>query len=199
MALNLFEIREAITIAFDAIKANKLRSFLTVLGVMIGVSSVIGMVSLITGLNNSMAQQIESLGSNAIYVSRFKPGIVLGRRSSAERNRKPITYEHALAIKENCSAVKAVSPENHYWLPGGNIVKYKGNEARRSDLVGVLPDYQVVNNISCQQGRFISELDHHFIGWPVSWVPTWPRRCFPVSTRWASPFSSTTTGSQSSA
>jgi putative ABC transport system permease protein len=162
MALNLFEIREALIMAFDAIRANKLRSFLTVLGVMIGVSSVIGMVSLITGLNNSMAHQIESLGSNAVYVSRFKPGIQLGRRSSAERNRKPITYEHAMAIKENCSAVRAVSPENHYHLPGGNTAKYKGNEARRPDLAGVLPDYQAVNNISCRHGRFISELDHHF-------------------------------------
>lgn len=163
MALNLFEIREAVIIAFDAIRANKMRSFLTVLGVMIGVSSVIGMVSLITGLNNSMANQIESLGSNAVYVSRFKPGIVIGRRSSAERNRKPITFEHALAIKENCPAVKAVSPENHYYGGGGgNIARYKGNEAMRPDLAGVLPDYQIVNNISCQQGRFITEMDHHF-------------------------------------
>ncbi len=163
MALNLFEIREAVLIAFDAIRANKMRSFLTVLGVMIGVSSVIGMVSLITGLNNSMARQIESLGSNAVYVSRFKPGIHIGRRSSAERNRKPITFEHALAVKANCPAVKAVSPENHYYGPsGGNVAKYKGNESLRPDLVGVLPDYQIVNGISCEQGRFITDMDHHF-------------------------------------
>jgi putative ABC transport system permease protein len=110
-----------------------------------------------------MAQQIESLGSNAIYIARFKPGIQVGRRSSAERNRKPITYEHAMAIKEHCPAVKAVSPENHYYGgSSGNIAKYKGNESRRPDLVGVLPDYQVVNNITCEQGRFISEIDHHF-------------------------------------
>jgi len=163
MTLNLFEIKEAIAMAFDAIRANRMRSLLTVLGVMIGVSSVIGMVSLITGLNNSMAQQIESLGSNAIYVSRFKPGIHIGRHSSADRNRRYITYENAMAIKEYCPAVKAVSPENHYWRPdGGNTAKYKGNEARRPALVGVVPDYQVVNNISCQQGRFITEMDHHF-------------------------------------
>jgi len=163
MALNLFEIKEAIVMALDSIRANKLRAFLTVLGVMIGVSSVIGMVSLITGLNNSMARQIESLGSNAIYVARFKPGIHIGRRSSAERNRRPITYEYALAIKEYCPAIKAVSPQNYYWKPGGgNVAKYRGNEAMRPDLLGALPDYQVVNNITCNQGRFINEMDHHF-------------------------------------
>ncbi len=163
MALNLFEIREAIVMAFESIRANKMRAFLTVLGVMIGVSSVIGMVSIITGMNNSMAQQIKSLGSNAIYVTKYKPGIVIGHRSAAERNRKPITYEDAMAIKERCSAVAAVSPENHYWRPGGgNTAKYKGNEARRPDLVGVLPDYQIVNNMVMDQGRFITEMDHHF-------------------------------------
>ena len=163
MALNLFEIKEAVALAFDAIRANKMRALLTVLGVMIGVMSVIGMVSLITGLNNSMARQIESLGSNSIYVSKFKPGIHFGRMPAAERNRKPVVFEDAIAIKKCCPAVRAVSPENHYWKPGGgNTAKYKGNEARRPDLVGVLPDYEVVNNVSCKQGRFINDTDHHF-------------------------------------
>jgi len=163
MALNLFEIKEAVIMALDAIRANKLRSILTVLGVMIGVSSVIGMVSLITGLNNSMARQIESLGSNAVYVSKFKPGIHLGRRSSAERNRKGITYEDAMAVKENCPAVKSVSPQNYYRRPGGgNIAKYKGNESRRPDLAGVVPDFQIVNNITAAQGRFFNDMDNHF-------------------------------------
>ncbi|GAB4315994.1 MAG: ABC transporter permease [Candidatus Zixiibacteriota bacterium] len=162
MSYGAFEFKESLAMAIASIRAAKLRSFLTVLGVLIGVSSVIGMVSLITGLNNSMARQIESLGSNVIYVSKYKPGITFGHRSSEERNRKGITYEDAEAILKHCSLIDAVSPENHYWQPGGNTAKYKGNEALRPDLVGVLPTYQDVNNTEMAEGRFISEVDNHF-------------------------------------
>ena len=96
--MTLFEIKEGITMAFAALKANKMRSFLTVLGVLVGVTAVIGMVSIIQGLNNSMARQIESLGSDTIYVTRFRIGVQLGRRSEEERNRKPITFEDAMAV-----------------------------------------------------------------------------------------------------
>ena len=162
MAMRLFEFKEALAMAMASIRATKMRAFLTVLGVLIGVSSVIGMVSLITGLNNSMARQIESLGSNVIYVSKYKPGIVIGHRSSEERNRKGITYDDAEAILANCSLIDAVSPENHYWQQGGNTAKYEGNEALRPDFVGVLPTYQDVNNTNMAEGRFLSDIDNHF-------------------------------------
>ncbi len=162
MSYGAFEIKESLAMAIASIRAAKMRAFLTVLGVLIGVSSVIGMVSLITGLNNSMAQQIESLGSNVIYVSKYKPGITFGHRSSEERNRKGITYEDAEAILEHCSLIDAVSPENHYRQRGGNTAKYKGNEAMRPDLAGVLPTYQDVNGTEMAEGRFISEIDNHF-------------------------------------
>jgi putative ABC transport system permease protein len=162
MKITGFEMREAMLMAFAAIRANKLRSFLTVLGVLIGVSSVIGMVSLITGLNDSMAKQIESLGSNAIYVSKTKPGISFGPRSSEERNRKGIVFEDAMAILEHCSLIDAVSPENHYRQPGGNTARYEQHEAMQPDLVGVLPAYMTVNKSEISEGRFISEIDVHF-------------------------------------
>ena len=69
--MRLFELREGVALALDAVRQNKLRSFLTILGVLIGVASVIGMVSIIQGLNDSMASQIEALGSNVIYVSKY--------------------------------------------------------------------------------------------------------------------------------
>ncbi len=162
MKITGFEMREAMLMAFAAIRANKLRSFLTVLGVLIGVSSVIGMVSLITGLNNSMTEQIESLGSNAIYVAKNKPGIHFGPRSSEERNRKGIVFEDAMAIYEQCSLVDAVSPENHYRAPGGNTVRYGENTGMQPDLVGVLPAYMTINKSEMAEGRFITEIDHHF-------------------------------------
>jgi len=109
-----------------------------------------------------MAKQIESLGSNAIYVSKTKPGISFGPRSSEERNRKGIVFEDAMAIFEQCSLIDAVSPENHYRAPGGNTAHYEQHEALRPDLVGVLPAYMTVNKSEISEGRFLSEVDVHF-------------------------------------
>ncbi len=148
--------------AWQAIRANKLRASLTVLGVLIGVASVIGMASIIQGLNNSMAAQIQSLGSNVIYVSKFEPGIYFGRRSEEERNRKGIDFEDAMAIRRLCPSVGAVSPQNYYFQPGGNVAKYRENEALRPSFGGVLPDYEAVNNAFVTDGRFITDADVHF-------------------------------------
>lgn len=155
--MNIFEIKESFLMAMDAIKVHKMRAFLTILGVLIGVSTVIAMVSIITGLNTSMARQIESLGSNVIYVTKFKIEIQLGGPSDEERNRKPITFEDAVVVRDFCPSVEAVSPQN--WGPGPKTVKYKENKVSRFELIGVLPDYEVVNNNYAQEGRFFTDSD----------------------------------------
>jgi putative ABC transport system permease protein len=155
--MNIFEIKESLLMALAAIKTHKMRAFLTILGVLIGVATVIAMVSIITGLNTSMARQIESLGSNVIYVTKFKIEIQLGGPSEEERNRKPITFEDAVAVRDFCPSVEAVSPQN--WGPGSKTVKYKENKISRFELIGVLPDYEVVNNNYAQEGRFFTDSD----------------------------------------
>ena len=155
--MNVFEIKESIAMAMAAIKAHKMRAFLTVLGVLIGVTTVIAMVSIITGLNNSMTQQIESLGSNVIWVTRFEVGIRFDNPSEEERNRKPITIEDAQAVKELCPSIGAVSPQN--WGPGAKTVKYLNNKDSRFQLIGILPDYEVVNNNYAEEGRFLTDSD----------------------------------------
>jgi putative ABC transport system permease protein len=159
--MTLFEIKEGILMALTAIRTNKMRSFLTVLGVLIGVASVIGMVSIITGLNNSMARQIQSLGSNIIYISQYEL-VHFGGFSSEERKRKDITLEHAEAIRKYCPSVGAVSPQNHYWATGGNQVKYKDNKANRPEVEGVVPDYEIVNNAFAVEGRFFTNSDINY-------------------------------------
>jgi putative ABC transport system permease protein len=159
--MTLFEAKEGIFMALAALRTNKMRSFLTVLGVLIGVASVIGMVSIITGLNNSMAEQIESLGSNIIFISQYEM-VQFGGVSAEERKRKDITIEHAQAIKEHCPSVGAVSPENHYWPRGGNKIKYEDNKANRPAVVGVWPDYESVNNCFAVEGRFLTESNVNF-------------------------------------
>ncbi|KPJ49458.1 MAG: hypothetical protein AMJ41_02980 [candidate division Zixibacteria bacterium DG_27] len=160
--MRLTGFTESLLIAFGTFRAHKMRSFLTILGVLIGVSCIIGMVSIIKGLDKSMARQIESLGSNIIYVSKYKPGIHLGSRSEEERNRKGITFEHAAAIRGNCSAVEAVSPQNYYFRPGGNYAKYRNVEVTRPMFFGTIPDYEVVNNSFVEEGRFITDADVKF-------------------------------------
>lgn len=156
------EVREGMALAFDSLRAHKMRSFLTMLGVFIGVLSVIAMASIIEGLNRAVSGQIQSLGSNVIFVTRFKIGFQFGDRSEEERLRKPITFETGEAIAENCPAVDAVSPQNYVFVDGGNIAKYKGNTFKRPSLFGTLPDYERVNNHYVEQGRFITDIDHHF-------------------------------------
>ncbi len=159
--MTLFEVKEGISLALTAVRTHKMRSFLTVLGVLIGVASVIGMVSIITGLNSSMAEQIESLGSNVIHISQYEM-VHFGGLSAEERKRKGVTVEHAEAIREYCPSVGAVSPENHYWARGGNKVKYKDNKANRPAVVGVWPDYEIVNNCFAVEGRFFTQGNINF-------------------------------------
>lgn len=157
--MKLNEIGESLKMAIGTLKAHKMRSFLTILGVLIGVTSIIGMVSLIEGLNNSMAKQIESLGSSVIYVAKHKPGIQMGRRSASERNRPDITFQDARAIEKYCPSIMAVSPQNYFTQSGGNVAKFKSYSATNFSFFGTLPGYEIVNSAFVEQGRFLTETD----------------------------------------
>jgi putative ABC transport system permease protein len=175
--MNLFEIKEGMLMAWASLKSNKMRSFLTILGVLIGVTAVIGMVSIIQGLNNSMAKQIESLGSNVIYVTKFNIGIRLGNISEEERKRKEITFEDAMAIRQNCPSVSEVSPQNYG--PGSHIAKYGKEEDTRFQLAGVLPEYEVVNNNFVAEGRFFTDSDVNYRAEVVVLGPDVKDKLFP--------------------
>src|SRR5207249_10278650 len=95
------------------LRKNTLRSILTLLGVVIGVATVIGMSSIISGLNSSISSQIQDLGSNLIFVQRIPPTIG-GRLSPEVINRKRLTLDDAKAIGE-LSLVKAVAPVLQYF------------------------------------------------------------------------------------
>lgn len=153
------EIREVFLLSFETIRSNKLRSFLTILGVVIGVMTVIGMASVIEGLNRSFASQISTMGSSTIFVSRL-PGIQFGHLTAEQRQRKELKYEDALAMKNECSAVEAVSPMA---FPGftsaQNPVKYGNVKANGVQIRGVVPDTLFVFGVTLDQGRFISDSD----------------------------------------
>src|SRR5437763_11465468 len=130
------DIKESAAMAVDTIRANKLRSALTVLGVAIGVITLTFMVSIIQGLNRAFAEQIESLGSNTIFVSKFDPSF--GRPPSAEeRQRKDLTLEDAAAIRE-LPGVAGVSP---IYRKISEVIRYGDQQTDTHVLLGVTQYY----------------------------------------------------------
>jgi putative ABC transport system permease protein len=159
MVLSSIEIKEAIGMGLASLRANKFRASLTILGVMIGVASVIALASIISGMNLAMNQEIDSLGSNTIYVTKFSMSQDHDDMTEEERQRKPITINEAKAVMANCPSIDAVSPQNYYFRPGGNEIKYLNRKGNSSRVMGTWPDYVNVNLQELAQGRFINELD----------------------------------------
>ena len=149
------EVREGIAIAFDAIRSNKLRSFLTVLGVIIGVTSIMAIVSVIEGLNQSMKAQIASIGSDVLYVRPFRPGAFVGGFPDSLRRRKWFTIEDAEAIRRSCPAVRAVAPINFVDAQ----LRFQEAETRVTTIVGSTPDFQITNNWGVALGRFFTDTE----------------------------------------
>jgi len=98
-------VREGAAIAFDALRTNKLRSFLTVLGVIIGITAIMAMISIIEGLNQSMKAQLASLGTDVLYIRPFAPGAWVGQMPDSLRRRKWFKPEDADAIRRSCPPV----------------------------------------------------------------------------------------------
>ena len=141
--------------ALDTIRANKLRSGLTILGVTVGVLTVMIMVSIIQGLNKSFAEQIEQLGSNTIFVQKFEPSF--GRPpSQEERQRKDLTLEDADAIRREAPSIVGVSPIQRKIA---ETVRYKDKQSDTPLLFGVTPYYEFVHSQYLGYGRFISDTD----------------------------------------
>lgn len=135
-----------------ALSANKSRSFLTILGIVIGIGSVIAMVSIGQGAQTSIQSNIESLGSNLVMVM---PGFQRGvgqQVSSGRGSATTLTLEDAEAIATEISSVKAVAPE----VSGRYQVTAKGTNTNTS-VDGVTTAYSVVKNLEIEEGSFISE------------------------------------------
>lgn len=150
------QIRESTLIAIDVIRTHKMRSFLTLLGIIIGVTAIIGMQSLIQGLQKNMEQQMERLGTNVFQVQKFP---VMMKRGDYDkyRNRKNITLEEAKAIEKYCTAVTLVGPEDWH---GPVTAKYRDKKTSPvMTLAGGVPAFFPNNGYFISEGRPISEID----------------------------------------
>jgi len=157
----LFATRENVRFARIALAAHKLRSSLTVLGIVIGVTTVIAMVSIIEGFNNNIVKNFQAFGATLVQFQKFDPRFGPGDRDDSQRQRKNLTYEDAIALKTLCPSMLAVSPERYtYEGEGPSLdVLYAGKEATPDLLAGVTEDYPTANNHLVGEGRFISEAD----------------------------------------
>src|SRR5215218_5752282 len=149
------DIKESAAMAVATVRANKLRSALTILGVGIGVVTLTFMVSIIQGLNRAFAQQIESLGSNTIFVSKFDPSF--GRMPRAEElHRKDLTYDDAQALRAESSSIAGVSPILRLIAV---TMRYQERQTDTPILLGVTPDYEFVHSQYVGRGRWVSDGD----------------------------------------
>ena len=155
---------EILWLAFDSLRKNRLRSLLTLLGIVIGVTTVIGMSSVISGLNASIAASIEDIGANLIFVYKFDPTIP-GRQGAELNNRRELTLDDAAAIAE-LPLVQAVAPMLRWFEPSPNAtaftVRYRDRTAKNTIIEGVGPQHDAVFNLRLAAGRWINAADHRY-------------------------------------
>jgi putative ABC transport system permease protein len=148
--------------ALDSVRSHKFRSFLTVLGIVIGVMTAITIASILTGLRQNIVSIIEEYGTNNIYAFHLSTGPRMSVDRS-ERTRKPLTVADAEAIQSHASAVEEVglvAPNVGYsGGPFDDNVTYKGHNYRWGNTQGVSPNYAGITNIVIKEGRFITEND----------------------------------------
>lgn len=156
------KLRETLGMAFDSIRGHKFRSFLTVLGIVIGVLTAIVIASLLTGMRQSIVSIIEEYGTNNIYAFHLSTGPRTGEDRS-ERTRKPLTVADAEAIKTQAAAVEdlaIVAPNVGYGGgPFDDNITYQGHNYRWGNTQGVTSNYANITNIALKEGRFITDSD----------------------------------------
>jgi putative ABC transport system permease protein len=153
--MNFADLKESAWMAVDTVRTNKLRSSLTILGVSVGVITVVFMVSIIQGLNKAFAKQIESLGSNTIWVLKFDPSI--GHQPTPEEiHRKELTLEDADAIRREAPSIVGVSP---FYRKIAETVRHQDRQSDTPILLGITPYYEFTLSSYVGYGRFVTDLD----------------------------------------
>ena len=155
------EFGEIVQMATDTIRSNKLRSALTVLGIVIGVAVVIGVSSIGRGLDDNVRQIVSSIGSDVIFAFHLEP-FTFGRPTEEMRMRKELTHEDSLAMRD-LPHVKAVTAGVRYFRPelgvGSFAVKYGDRKAKNTILEGDESSAKDVFDLQISSGRWFSEVD----------------------------------------
>ena len=153
---------EIVRMALDTLRTNKLRSALTVLGIVIGVSTVILISSVVNGLNTRISSQISELGSDLIWAFRFDV-FTFSRPTEEIRTRRELTIEDAHAIRD-LPHVQAAAASIRWFLPqfgaGTYSVKYNGRIIKGTILEGVEPEASKIYDLDLKEGRGFSDAEN---------------------------------------
>ena len=161
MAMRASDQRESVRMALDTLRANKLRSGLTILGIVIGVMTVITISSVINGLNSSVSGLVEQFGTNVLWVFRFP---VIGVRPTSEMlARKQMTYDDMRAIAQLPHVVAATASlqyTNYQFNEGSVTAKFGQRKVENVSLEGDDPSETVVYDHALREGRFLTQSDY---------------------------------------
>ena len=162
MKLFRSDILENFWMALGTLRANKLRSFLTVIGVIIGVVTVMTIASIIAGFDLAITREVESFGTRSMYISKYNAGIHVGRLSREERMRKPLTYDDAIDLAKLPAletAVPFLDITSNFF--GQKIQVSGGGKTSASvSLQGTLPDFEKAGTQVISEGRFFSQFEN---------------------------------------
>src|SRR5664279_2262822 len=156
------EFGENLNVAWDTLKAHKVRSGLTLLGIVIGVTSVIAVASVIEGLNRFIQQKVEELGSGTYFISRFPVGTDPNRMPEKIRLRRYIEYDTATRLKQYCRAVESATTigTRASFFGQSNEIRYGGERVQKLFVRGAEPAYiDVLPMFTMDQGRFVTATD----------------------------------------
>ena len=150
-------VRENLLLALDTLRTHKFRAFLTILGVLIGTATVIGVASIFKGLDQQMVEIMEGFGTRTLFIYKFDPGIKTSL-THEEATRKPLSYEDAMAIREFCPSIETVAVEALRWGPPVTA-KYKGLEMVDANFRGPTPEQFQTINADLKDGRLYTDID----------------------------------------
>jgi len=160
-------IGENARMALTTLRENKMRSFLTVLGVVIGITALLSVVSILVGVYGDVDAYLKDYGPETFFIFRFDPGIHTGRLTPEERARRPLTLEDAEAIEQYCPAVRAVTVsvfprfvEEEGPPQNPPTARYLNKEVAGIDYSGTLSSQEDVYNAHPHSGRFFSDAEN---------------------------------------
>jgi putative ABC transport system permease protein len=160
--MTLAQARENFFAAIETLRSSKVRSALTVLGIVIGVSSVISMAAIIQGLNKFVQDKVESLGSRTYFLTRFPPGMDPAHMPERIRTRRYIEYNYADFIRQAAPDVQNVTTigTRGFFFGDSNLITSGDRSVEKVIVRGAEPEYtEAIPLFTVGQGRFISAFD----------------------------------------
>jgi putative ABC transport system permease protein len=156
--------KETVIMAFETVRTQKVRSALTVLGVLIGVTSIVGMTAIIRGFDESLRETVRSIGRDTIYVSQFSGFSLASGEDFASLMRRPsLTPDDAKALERQAATIASVNVALGEGGPATEArLQYEGNRTKSISIVGSTENYSDVFHIDVEMGRFFtqSEVNH---------------------------------------